>query len=55
LCRTKKNNSKSKLPVAIQNSYQKEYPNAKIKRAAEEKENDITYYEVESVDYNIYI
>lgn len=42
--------SKSKLPSAVQDAFKKAYPKAKILGTAEEKENNVTYYEVESMD-----
>jgi uncharacterized membrane protein YkoI len=47
---TEKKMSVKDLPAAVKNSFEKSYPNAKIKGVSKEEENGKTYYEVESVD-----
>ncbi len=41
---------KKDLPKEVLTSFQKSYPNAEIKGASIEKEQDKTYYEIESMD-----
>lgn len=38
------------LPAAVKSAFNKAYPNAKITGASTEKENGVTYYEIESLD-----
>jgi Putative beta-lactamase-inhibitor-like, PepSY-like len=38
------------LPTAVRSAFEKAYPKAEIKGAAEEPENGVTYYEIESID-----
>ena len=42
--------AKSKLPKTVQEAFKAAYPNAKIIGTSVEKENNVTYYEVESMD-----
>ena len=46
----KKKMTKKDLPPSVVSSFEKSYPNAAIEGIGKEKENGVTYYEVESVD-----
>jgi peroxiredoxin len=46
----KKKFTKKDLPAAVTSAFEKAYPKATIKGASKEKENNTTYYEIESVD-----
>lgn len=42
--------TKKDLPVAVTSAFEKAYPKATIKGVSKEKENNTTYYEIESID-----
>jgi hypothetical protein len=46
----KKKFTKKDLPAAVTSAFEKAYPKATIKGVSKEKENDTTYYEIESID-----
>jgi peroxiredoxin len=46
----KKEFTKKDLPAAVTSAFEKTYPKAAIKGVSKEKENNTTYYEIESID-----
>lgn len=46
----KKKFTKRDLPAAVTSAFEKTYPKATIKGLSKEKENNTTYYEIESID-----
>jgi peroxiredoxin len=46
----KKKFTKKDLPSAVVSTFEKAYPKATIKGVSKEKENNTTYYEIESID-----
>ena len=46
----KKKFTKKDLPAAVTSAFEKAYPKATIKGVSKEKENNTTYYEIESID-----